>query len=114
MDFDEDRIYYSHQNLRQKDAANEGVTDDFNEDGIDLAEGTPDLRAVKRHCREFLSEQSFACMMDLSMKLLLISHNFHFVHSEFELIRKLSPGSKSLRVSRQIVESPSTVCTIRH
>jgi hypothetical protein len=59
MDFDEDRIYYSHQNLQQKqpgeDGNGGGLDNNLDDDQLDLEAGsTPDLRAVKRHCREFL------------------------------------------------------------
>ncbi len=49
MDFDENRLYYSHQQLQrpqQQDAPDEEPLDD--EDAVDL-------NAVRRHFREFLS-----------------------------------------------------------
>ena len=63
MDFDADRIYYSHQNLQQQapqdqsgGGANNDAADDRNgrlEEGEDHA-ADPD--AMRRHFREFLSE----------------------------------------------------------
>jgi hypothetical protein len=56
MDYDEDRIYYSHQNLQatnnnDDDAPPSALNDDDDLDGDDV-----NLHAVKRHFREFLSE----------------------------------------------------------
>ena len=53
MDFDEDRLYYSHQQLqttRNDDGdAPDVAVDDSNDD-----DGQADLEAVRRHFREFL------------------------------------------------------------
>ncbi len=53
MDYDEDRIYYSYQNLQSSNAGNDGppnaVNDDLDGDDVNL-------HAVKRHFREFLSK----------------------------------------------------------
>ena len=55
MDFDENRLYFSHQNLQRSNAANnndEGPQDEEQ----DPDENNVDLEAVRRHFREFLSE----------------------------------------------------------
>jgi hypothetical protein len=51
MDYDEDRIYYSYQNLQSDrgDAAEVVADNDDNNDDVNLP-------AVKRHFREFLSK----------------------------------------------------------
>ena len=46
MDFDETRLYYSHQALRRDDAT-WGANDENNEDAVKTS-------AVRRHFREFL------------------------------------------------------------
>jgi hypothetical protein len=46
MDFDETRLYYSHQALRRDDAT-WGANDENNEDTVKTS-------AVRRHFREFL------------------------------------------------------------
>ena len=61
MDFDEDRIYYSHQNLAASSAgnanANGGEADQPPPEAmLDLEDGAVDLGAVRRHFREFLRE----------------------------------------------------------
>lgn len=65
MDYDEDRIYYSYQNLQTERSAEStnptrvGEDDDMDGDGVDL-------KAVKRHFREFLREyyvMSYMCVM---------------------------------------------------
>ena len=57
MDFDENRLYFSHQQLQRRANAAEGERND-NED-VDLEDSdndSADLNAVRRHFREFLSE----------------------------------------------------------
>ena len=58
MDFGEDRIYYSHQNLAAGGAnANGGEADQPPPEAmLDLEDGAVDLGAVRRHFREFLRE----------------------------------------------------------
>ena len=62
MDFDEDRIYYSHQNLVANNAAgganaHGGEADQPPPEAmLDLEDGAVDLGAVRRHFREFLRE----------------------------------------------------------
>ena len=63
MDFDEDRIYYSHQNLAAGPNANNNGADGQQqrppghaEAMLDLEDGAVDLGAVRRHFREFLRE----------------------------------------------------------
>lgn len=61
MDFDETRLYYTHQQLQRNP---QGQNNDETEDGgrannDDAGEGSADnvnLDAVRRHFREFLSE----------------------------------------------------------
>jgi len=62
MDFDETRLYYTHQQLQRKSNTNDGENDDDNENAVpatdmDFGEGTvedvaPD--AIRRHFKEFL------------------------------------------------------------
>ena len=56
MDFDEERIYYSHQNLQQKDG--ELNEDGRNLEGLDLdgQDSEVDSRTIRRHFKEFLRE----------------------------------------------------------
>jgi hypothetical protein len=57
MNFDEQRIYYSYQNLQQRPQNNEDGGDDVlsPDEPTNLLDGNyTDLQAVKRHCREFL------------------------------------------------------------
>ena len=66
MDFDADRIYYSHQNLQQQpgvgeDGANAAETANAAAAGADgrledEEERAVDVDALRRHFREFLSE----------------------------------------------------------
>ena len=70
MDFDEDRIYYSHQNLAASSAggnANNGGGADQPppEAMLDLEDGAVDLGAVRRHFREFLRELDCWTCLDL-------------------------------------------------
>ena len=67
MDFDEDRIYYSHQNLAAGPNANNNGADGQQqrppghaEAMLDLEDGAVDLGAVRRHFREFLRELNLA------------------------------------------------------
>ena len=55
MDFDESRLYYSHQQLQPRNG--EEGQDDFNVED----EAAVDLKAVRRHFREFLREFFFFC-----------------------------------------------------
>ena len=58
MDFDETRLYYSHQQLQQKQPDgddDDAVAAENAGNGGDTEEDTPvDLPAVRRHFREFL------------------------------------------------------------
>ena len=61
MDFDETRLYYSHQQLQQQqqpngdEAGNDAVLRAESGRGGDFEEDTAvDLQAVRRHFREFL------------------------------------------------------------
>jgi hypothetical protein len=70
MDFDETRLYYSHQQLQQQSAGNTGGENGDDEDGPDgdgaanpnaaanvtfnEDDSRVDLQAVRRHFREFL------------------------------------------------------------
>ena len=57
MDFDEDRIYYSHQNLQQQAAPNAAAGAAANNGRLeDEEERAVDSDALRRHYREFLSE----------------------------------------------------------
>jgi hypothetical protein len=52
MDYDEDRIYYSYQNLQ----TDTGRTNDATAEDEDVETDAVNLQAVKRHFREFLRE----------------------------------------------------------
>ena len=57
MDFDADRIYYSHQNLHGNVVDDEGAAAaDGRGSAIDEDERAVDADALRRHYREFLSE----------------------------------------------------------
>jgi hypothetical protein len=59
MDFDADRIYYSHQNLHGNVPVAEGsAAPDGRGPAIDEDERAVDADALRRHYREFLSEFS--------------------------------------------------------
>lgn len=51
MDFDETRLYYSHQQLQRPQQQNDADAAEVHED-----EDAVDLKAVRRHFREFLSK----------------------------------------------------------
>lgn len=51
MDFDQTRLYYSHQQLQPTREAADEEPDDVFDDEVDV-----DLEAVQRHFREFLRE----------------------------------------------------------
>jgi hypothetical protein len=55
MDFDEDRLYYSHQQLQtaRHDQEDDAAVADATPPE-EAEEGAPDLQAVRRHFREFL------------------------------------------------------------
>jgi len=55
MDFDETRLYYSHQQLQTRnDAADQGGEEDDVAVALDEDDAQVDLQAVRRHFREFL------------------------------------------------------------
>lgn len=54
MDYDEDRIYYSYQNLHTNNRANRGSNQNPQNDADELESDNVNLQAVKRHFREFL------------------------------------------------------------
>jgi hypothetical protein len=55
MDFDEARLYYSHQQLQVQNG-NDGSGEDIEENADESA---VDLKAVRRHFREFLRKSFF-------------------------------------------------------
>jgi hypothetical protein len=77
MDFDETRLYYSHQQLQQQSAGNTGGENGDDEDGPDgdgaanpnaaanvtfnEDDSRVDLQAVRRHFREFLRKSLPCC-----------------------------------------------------
>jgi hypothetical protein len=66
MNFDEQRIYYSYQNLQQQPRDSEEAADEevFLKEPTNLLDGNyADLQAVKRHCREFLSKCNSCCKL---------------------------------------------------
>lgn len=83
MDFDEDRIYYSHQNLAVQrgggggdgdGTGNAGASDARNEATLDLEDGDVDLGAVRRHFREFLREYLLLLLLLPFNYVLLVYH----------------------------------------
>lgn len=58
MDFDEERIYYSHQNLQQqKDGDLEDAgRDDLGHLDVDGEDNRVDSKTIRRHFKEFLRE----------------------------------------------------------
>ena len=54
MDYDEDRIYYSYQNLQ----TDKGRRKDASAEDEDVETDEVNLQAVRRHFREFLSEST--------------------------------------------------------
>jgi hypothetical protein len=54
MDYDEDRIYYSYQNLHANNRPTRGSNQHPEKDIDDFESGNVNLQAVKRHFREFL------------------------------------------------------------
>ena len=54
MDYDEDRIYYSYQNLQASNPSGDDAPPSVVDDDLD-GDDVP-LHAVKRHFREFLRE----------------------------------------------------------
>ena len=75
MDFDETRLYFSHQQLQRKDNVDEngggtrGGDDDLEIDD----DNAVDLKAVRRHFREFLSK-SFVMVVLVVALLVVIAH----------------------------------------
>ena len=59
MDFDETRLYYSHQQLQRKS----GNPDEGDEAVENADEESVDLKAVRRHFREFLRECYIVSML---------------------------------------------------
>lgn len=55
MDFDETRLYYSHQQLQTRSDANE-EEEDVEPTAVDEEDSPLDLKAARRHFREFLRE----------------------------------------------------------
>ena len=89
MDFDADRIYYSHQNLQQQQQQQSG-----GEDGDAAAAGrledeedrAVDSNALRRHYREFLSKLYY---FDLHLYLLIILNNSCTLCFRFTSIRQI-------------------------
>ena len=68
MDFDETRLYYSHQQLqrpRQETDPDEGIPED--DDAVDL-------QAVRRHFREFLRKWWLAVKFECFVLFVIDSH----------------------------------------
>lgn len=65
MDFDADRIYYSHQNLHQQASSSAGdgaaAAPSSSAAALDEEDRQVDADALRRHYREFLSELELAC-----------------------------------------------------
>ena len=85
MDFDETRLYYSHQALRRDDAT-WGANDENNEDVVKTS-------AVRRHFREFLRTFpiAFNAVMPIVVPETPHRHHLHY--------RQLPTGPESLHLS---------------
>ncbi len=65
MDFDEDRIFFSHQNLQQPNDPNHpdnAAADDFDGQLEEADARAVNADALRRHFREFLREFSFSLL----------------------------------------------------
>lgn len=82
MDFDETRLYYSHQALRRNDDVE--AEEEQEEDVVQVS-------AVRRHFREFLSECFSVHNVKLNRSPSLTCIVFQY--------RKLSSGAESLHLS---------------
>lgn len=68
MDFDETRLYYSHQQLQvQSEEPDDNPPETDDDDNVDLA-------AVRRHFREFLRKSKSAALRSLLHHLTLPFH----------------------------------------
>jgi hypothetical protein len=56
MDFDETRLYYSHQQLQRPNAQQQQQEEDADDANDEENDESVDLKAVRRHFREFLRE----------------------------------------------------------
>ena len=101
MDFDESRLYYSHQQLQPRNG--EEGQDDFNLED----EAAVDLKAVRRHFREFLREFFLNKIARMSLELSTES-NLCFSWSFFD--RQLSFGNSKIRLSRKIATNATASC----
>ena len=65
MDFDETRLYYSHQRLQRQDAPQDGEGENNNNNNADAQDDQVELKAVRRHFREFLRKSNtIVCCVD--------------------------------------------------
>jgi hypothetical protein len=62
MDFDETRLYYSHQRLQRQDAPQDGEGEN---NAADADDDQVELKAVRRHFREFLRKLNRMCCVVL-------------------------------------------------
>ena len=64
MDFDETRLYYSHQRLQRQDPAQEdGDEGENNNNNADAQDDQVELKAVRRHFREFLRKSKTTILL---------------------------------------------------
>jgi hypothetical protein len=67
MDFDETRLYYSHQRLQRQDVPQDGEGE--NNDNADAQDDQVELKAVRRHFREFLRKFNSNVVWNMSRLL---------------------------------------------
>ena len=111
MDFDADRIYYSHQNLQQQQGDG-GVSGANNSDASGRLEDEEDRamdgNVLRRHFREFLSE--FAVYLPLTFRDFCILMYDIVIIMPFLLYfyRKLSSGCQSIHLPRSFTPDASS------
>jgi hypothetical protein len=77
MDFDEDRIYYSHQNLQQQERPSTNGVVDTAVDGDE--DENVDLGAARRHFREFLRKYRSFDRHNMYIATNVLDISFHIV-----------------------------------
>lgn len=72
MDFDETRLYFSHQQLQRQNDENEAEEEPMDD------EDAVDLKAVRRHFREFLRTYNNSFMLDATrVAFFVMHHSYH-------------------------------------
>jgi hypothetical protein len=101
MDFDETRLYFSHQQLQRKDNPNDdggGRTAGGGGDDLDIDDDNAvDLKAVRRHFREFLSKSRD--MVPVEPVVVLAVVPWKLIFSVLMTLRKLPLGGAAIYLS---------------